>query len=65
MFLLVELRMSIARIGPCARKQPTIPLYPCQEGTSLNAANINYTTLKAMQALKKLEGLEAIGHPGN
>ena len=43
----------------------TIQQFPFQEGTSLNAANINYMTLKAMQALKKLEGLEAIGHPGN
>jgi len=43
----------------------TIPEYPFQEGASLNAANINYMTLKAMMALKKLEALEAVGHPGN
>jgi arylsulfatase len=43
----------------------TIPQYPFQEGSSLNASNINYMTLKAGEALKKLQALEAQGHPGN
>jgi arylsulfatase len=36
----------------------TIPEYPFQEGASLNAAGINYNSLKAMKALKMLEELE-------
>lgn len=36
----------------------TIPEYPFQEGAPLNAAGINYNTLKAMKALKMLEQLE-------
>jgi arylsulfatase len=36
----------------------TIPEYPFQEGANLNAAGINYNTLKAMKALKMLEQLE-------
>ena len=43
----------------------TISQYPFQEGSSLNAANINYMTLKAMGALKRLQELETLGHPGN
>ena len=35
----------------------TIPQYPFQEGANLNAANINYQTLKAAQALKQLQYL--------
>jgi arylsulfatase len=37
----------------------TIPDYPFQEGSSLNAAGINYTSLKAAEVLKKLETLSA------
>ncbi len=37
----------------------TIPDYPFQEGSSLNAAGINYTTLKAAEALKKLQTLSS------
>lgn len=33
--------------------------YPYQAGASLNAAGINYQTLKAMQAMKRLEQLES------
>jgi arylsulfatase A-like enzyme len=33
----------------------TIPGYPFQEGSSLSAAGINYQSLKAAEALKKLE----------
>jgi arylsulfatase A-like enzyme len=43
----------------------TIPQYPFQEGSSLNAANINYSSLKAMEALKKLKELESQGIPSN
>ena len=43
----------------------TIPDYPFQEGSSLNAAGINYTTLKAAAALKKLQDVETIVRPGN
>jgi arylsulfatase len=43
----------------------TIPKYPFQEGMTLNAGNINYNTLKAMQALKQLEELRTIGAPTN
>jgi hypothetical protein len=37
----------------------TIPGYPFQEGSSLNAAGINYQTLKAAQVLKQLETLSS------
>ena len=43
----------------------TIPQYPFQEGSSLNAANINYMTLKAAEALKRLQEIESIGNPNN
>ncbi len=43
----------------------TIPDYPFQEGSSLNAAGINYQTLKAMDALKRLKELETIARPNN
>ena len=35
----------------------TIPDYPFQEGSSLTVGGINYTSLKAMKALKMLEEL--------
>ncbi len=37
----------------------TIPDYPFQAGASLNAAGINYQTLKAQEVLKKLETLSS------
>ena len=43
----------------------TIPQYPFKEGSSLSASSINDITLKAMGALKRLQELETIGHPGN
>jgi arylsulfatase len=43
----------------------TIPDYPFQEGSSLNAAGINYGTLKQMKALERLEELETIARPNN
>ena len=42
-----------------------LPEFPFQEGSSLNAANINYTTLKAAAALKRLKELESLSQPGN
>jgi arylsulfatase len=36
----------------------TIPGYPFQEGSSLNAAGINYTTLRLQDTLKRLQTLE-------
>jgi arylsulfatase len=41
----------------------TIPEYPFQEGGSLNAAGINYNTLKAGAALKRLHEMETIMLP--
>jgi arylsulfatase A-like enzyme len=35
----------------------TIPQYPFQDGNGVNPANVNYMTLKALQALKQLEEL--------
>ncbi len=43
----------------------TIPDYPFQEGSSLNAAGINYGTLKAAAALKRLEEIQSIARPNN
>ena len=43
----------------------TIPEYPFQEGGSLSASNINYMTLKASAALKRLQELESLSAPGN
>jgi arylsulfatase len=41
----------------------TIPGFPFQEGSSLNAAGINYQTIKAAKALKRLEELETLSMP--
>jgi arylsulfatase len=43
----------------------TIPKYPFQVGSSLNAAGINYQTLKAAAAMKRLQELENISRPNN
>ncbi len=43
----------------------TLPQYPFQEGSSLSAGNINYNTLKAAAALKKLHELESLSAPTN
>ena len=43
----------------------TLPEYPFQQGSSLNASNINYTTLQAMQAMKRLHELESLSAPSN
>jgi len=41
----------------------TLPQFPFQEGSSLNAANINYSTLKAAAALKRLQEIESLASP--
>ena len=43
----------------------TLPEYPFQQGSSLNAAGINYNSLQAMQAMKRLHQLESISAPTN
>jgi arylsulfatase len=43
----------------------TISDYPFQEGSSLSASNINYTTLKAAGALKRLQEIEAFSSTRN
>ena len=43
----------------------TIPQFPFQEGGSLSASNINYGTLKAAAALKRLQDIESLSPPGN
>ena len=39
--------------------------YPYQAGSSLSAAGINYQTLKAAEALKRLKELENLAPPRN
>lgn len=41
----------------------TIPGFPFQAGSSLNAAGINYRSLKAMEAMNRLEQLESFQAP--
>jgi hypothetical protein len=43
----------------------TLPQYPFQQGSSLNAAGINYDSLKAMDAMKRLKELESLASPQN
>jgi len=43
----------------------TLPQYPFQQGTSLNAASLNYNSLKAVEALKRLKELESLTPPSN
>ena len=43
----------------------TMPEYPYQEGSSLNAPGINYQTLKAAAAMKRLQQLENLARPNN
>jgi arylsulfatase len=42
----------------------TIPKYPFQEGQSLNAAGLNYRSLKALNVLKQIEDKGLIEVPG-
>jgi arylsulfatase A-like enzyme len=41
----------------------TLPEYPFQQGSSLNAAAINYNSLQALQAMKRLQQLETLPAP--
>jgi hypothetical protein len=43
----------------------TLPDYPFQQGSSLNAASINYNTIQAMQAMQRLKQLESLQPPLN
>jgi arylsulfatase len=43
----------------------TLSDYPFQQGSSLNAAGINYGSLKAMDAMKRLQEMESIARPNN
>ena len=43
----------------------TLPQYPFQQGSSLNAAGINYSSLQAMEAMKRLHQLETLPAPSN
>jgi arylsulfatase len=43
----------------------TIPDYPFQPGSSLNAAGINYSTLKAAEAMKRLQEIESLSSSRN
>ncbi len=43
----------------------TIDDFPFQSGASLNAAGINYNTLRAEKALQRLQDIETIGRPNN
>ncbi|SIT53340.1 Sulfatase (fragment) [Mesorhizobium prunaredense] len=42
-----------------------LPQFPFQEGSSLNAAGINYNSLAAMEAMKRLQQLESLSPPAN
>jgi len=39
--------------------------YPFQTGTSLNAAGINYNTLRAAEIMERIEKMEGFARPGN
>jgi arylsulfatase len=41
----------------------TLPDYPFQQGSSLNASNINYNSLQAMEAMKRLGQVENFVKP--
>jgi arylsulfatase len=43
----------------------TIPDYPFQEGSNLNAAGINYNSLRAADALKRIDQMQGLTRPGN
>jgi len=43
----------------------TLPEFPFQNGSSLNAAGINYNSLEALQAMKRLHQLETLPAPNN
>ena len=39
--------------------------YPFQEGSSLNAAGINYGTFERLKAFERLQQLETLSRPNN
>jgi arylsulfatase len=43
----------------------TLPEFPFQQGSSLNAAGINYNSLQALQAMKRLKEMESLSPPQN
>ena len=43
----------------------TLDEFPFQQGSSLNASNINYNSLKALDAMRRLKQLEALAPPRN
>jgi arylsulfatase len=43
----------------------TIPDYPFQKGSSLNAAGLNYGTLERLEAMQRLQELETLSRPNN
>jgi len=43
----------------------TLPEFPFQQRSSLNAAGINYNSLQALQAMKRLHELESLPAPSN
>jgi len=43
----------------------TFPGYPSQQGSSLSAAGINYGSLKAQDAMQRLQQMETLVRPGN
>ncbi len=43
----------------------TLPEYPFQQGSSLNAAGIDYNSLQAAQAMKRLKEMESLSPPHN
>jgi arylsulfatase len=51
--------------GVIKRFLSTIPDYPFQKGSSLNAAGIDYDLVDRMNAMDRLRQLETIGRPNN
>jgi len=43
----------------------TIDDFPFQTGASLNAAGINYNTLRAQEIMDRIEKMEGFARPGN
>jgi hypothetical protein len=60
----IAIKQSAYNHGIMGYHTPNIDLI-AKEGASLNAANINYMTLKAVGILKRLQELETMGHPNN
>ena len=43
----------------------TLPEFPFQQESNLNAAGINHNSLQSMQAMKRLRQLESLSSPTN